>query len=93
MKIGSRMAPATRAAVRRLDVEYAMSYMVEQTGRPFTAAKSDVTGQWMSAEEVTLMSLHKMRTKIGSKRERIESTAWLRQCGLTGHLGVPLADN
>lgn len=93
MKMASKMEPATRAAVRRLDVEYAMRYMIEQTGRPFRAARSDVTGQWMTAEEVTLVSLHKMRTTVGSKRERIESTAWLRQRGLNGLYEAPLADN
>lgn len=93
MKIGNGMAPATRAAVRRLDVEYAMRYMIEQTGRPITAARSDATGQWMSAEEVALMSLHKLRTTVGSKRERIESTAWLRQRGLNGLYGGPMSDN
>ncbi len=77
-------------AVRRLDIEWAHKSMEEASGAPYHAARSEVTGVWMTADEVALMSLHKMRSEIGSKKEAKESRDWLRERGLKGLWEMPL---
>lgn len=80
-------------AIRRLDIEWAHKSMEEVSGAPYRAAHSEVTGVWMTADEVALMSLHKMRSEIGSKKEAQESRDWLRDRGLNGLWEMPLDPN
>ena len=78
--------------VRALDIQWAHAFNVQITGHRFTPAKSEATGSWMDADEVALVSLHRLRTRLGSKKERKESTAWLRERGLKGLFDAELAD-
>lgn len=80
----------TIRAIRTLDLEWAHRTQIEWTGQPFFAAYSEVTGVWMTADEIALMSLHKMRTQVGNKKEARESKEWLRSRGLKGLFEQPL---
>lgn len=70
-------------AIRRLDIGYAKAF-AERSGRPFIDGGSLVTGAAMTADEIALASLHKMRLTVGSKREKRASRQWLDQRGLVG---------
>ena len=87
------MRPEVRAAIRRLDVKWMHRHNEQLTGAPFTAAISKVNGKMYSADEVALLSLHKLRTTVGTRTQRRASTAWLRQEGLLGLFDSPLRDN
>lgn len=78
--------------VRALDIEWAHAFNMSTAGHRFQRAKSEVTGAWMNADEVALFSLHRLRTRLGSKKERKESTAWLRERGFKGLFDAELAD-
>lgn len=76
-----RVDAATKAAIRRLDVRWACAH-AQAIGRPFFPARSEVTGQMCSAEDVALLALHKLRLHVGNKREARVSRAWLAERGV-----------
>jgi hypothetical protein len=69
-------------ALKRLDWDWFRSHM-DEIGMEFTPAKSEVTGQWMSAEEILEMSVHQVRYEVQEvpKKLRDESREWLTARG------------
>lgn len=86
------MTPDEERMIRTLDVSAAMA-LAEKKGMPFFASRSSDSSEWMTAEEVALMSLHKLRTEIGNKREARDSRLWLKSRRLTGLYGAILDVN
>ena len=74
--------------VRSLDVEAAQAHMT--TGTPFVAAPSEANGRFYSADENTLIALHKMCLP-SARRQRRGQQACLRGQGLTGLYNEPPA--
>lgn len=85
MKYGRHgLDPKMVRAVRNLDIAFMHAFMTKERGRPFEAAQSSVNGKMYSADESALLAAHKLRTRIGSKKERKASIAWLQKEGLNG---------
>ena len=82
------LSPERIKAIRTLDVEYAMEF-AHKNGTPFRAARSEITGAHMTAEQIALMSLHQMRFSLGTKAERRASEKWLLSRGLPRFTGDP----
>jgi hypothetical protein len=72
---------ADRAAIKRLDVAWAMR-CAEAEGRPFKAAKSKYYDRHDNAETVALMALRGMRIHVGNKKEARASKVWLAAHGV-----------
>lgn len=68
--------------IRKLDVKWAHRYMIEQSGQPFKAGKSAYSDRYDTADEVALLSLHAMRTHLGTPDQRKASKAYLKERGL-----------
>ena len=77
-----RPTKAEVTAIRRLDIAWAHKFMISQTGQPFVAAHSEITGLIYSADDVALLMLHKQRVHYGTKRQRQESRIWLAARGV-----------
>lgn len=88
----NHISASDRKAVCDLDIEWAQEFNIRNTGSPFVAARSSVTGKWMESDEIALMTLHKLRTKLGDKKQRNESKQWLRAQGMKGVFDEELAD-
>ena len=80
--------------VRDLDVAWAMADAARR-GMPFVDGFSAVSWEAQSAAEIALATLHRLRIKIGTKRQSRESRDWLVKRGLVGHfwLGDDLSNN
>ena len=67
-----------------LDVEWAKATYRKETGETFHAAFSEVTGKWMTTDEVALMSMHLARQEIPEMPDtaKAESRKWLTDRGL-----------
>lgn len=89
----SQLDPEHVRAIRRLDVAYAHRFNRSITGHAFLPGASEVSGKMYSADETALLALHKLRTKVGTKKQARESREWLRAEGLTGLFGQPLDQN
>lgn len=63
----------------------------KMAGLRFHAAQSEITGKWMSAEEVGLMTMHQMRVETASlpESDRKVSESWLRERGLLRLYNLP----
>ena len=68
-------------AIRSLDVDFALRF-AEERGMPFQDGPSEETGEWMTAREIALYTLHKLRVYHGSKQESRESKAWIANRGM-----------
>lgn len=84
------MTPEQIRAVRRLDVKFAHAFNRTTFGHPFLPGPSDANGRWYDADENALIALHKVRTKVGTKKQIRESKDWLRKEGLMGLFEQPL---
>lgn len=71
-------------AIRRLDIKFMHDFMTKERGYPFVAGPSNVNGKMYTADEAALIAAHKLRTRLGSKKERKASIEWLRNEGLLG---------
>jgi hypothetical protein len=90
MNTPKHITPETISAVRRLDIAFVNKVMEADRGYPFVDGPSDVNGRWYTADENALVALHKLRTKLGTKKQARESTGWLRSQGLLGLFEQPL---
>lgn len=70
------------AAIQNLDVPWAHK-AAQEDGNPFMDSFSETTGQDMTADEIALMTLHKLRCnwRIGTDAQLLASDGWLRSRG------------
>ena len=78
------------AHIRKLDVPWARGKMKSITGCVIHDARSERTGQCMTADEVALMALHQLRTRFGNGAEAKASRRWLRERNFEGLFGAPV---
>lgn len=74
-------------AVRALNIRWMHDNFVKTQGKPIVAAPSRRTQKWISADEVALISLHQLRTALGTRTQSLESYKWLKDRGLAGLFG------
>ena len=76
------ISAADRAAICRLDVEWAKDQMFRRTGTRFHDSHTETTGAPMTADENALYALHRMRLLVGNKRQARASRGWINRLGL-----------
>lgn len=77
------ISPEDIKRVRKLDVKWAQRRNMNYVGKSFQPGLSP-RGKRMSGDDVALMTLHKLRTRVGNKRERAASLLWLKNGGFSG---------